>query len=283
MAQRIAYYLVRTPQPEIEILAEAILSMKLQIVFCGVCQNIADNDPCGICSDPAREREVICVVQDPMDVYALEKTGVFRGRYHVLHMSTSLAADLVRAAKVSGVRVTAEVTPQHLILTEEDVERLGTSGKMNPPLRTAADVEALRAGLFEGTIDAVATDHAAHSPASKDVGLADAPPGVLGVETMASVVWTEFVDTGLMSLERFVTLLSLTPAQIAGLGSQGQPIQVGGPANIAVVAPTMQWTADHGSLKSKSENNPWVGGPLVGRVRHTICRGQLVVADGNLT
>ena len=224
-----------------------------------------------------REAEAVIVERD----LALAKAT--KGRYHVLHMSTSLAADLVRAAKVSGVRVTAEVTPQHLILTEEDVERLGTSGKMNPPLRTAADVEALRAGLFDGTIDAVATDHAPHSPASKDVGLADAPPGMLGVETMASVVWTEFVDTGLMSLERFVTLLSLTPAQIAGLGSQGQPIEVGGPANIAVFDPTMQWTADHGSLQSKSDNNPWVGAPLVGRVRHTICRGQLVVADGTLT
>jgi dihydroorotase len=153
---------------------------------------------------------------------------------------------------------------------------------MNPPLRTAGDIEALRAGIFDGTIDAVATDHAPHSPASKDVSLADAPPGMLGVETMASVIWTEFVDSGLMSVERFVTLLSHSPAQIAAMESQGQPIRVGGPANIAVFDPKMQWTADHGSLQSKSDNNPWIGKQLVGRVRHTICRGQLVVADGVL-
>ncbi|MEC7828126.1 MAG: dihydroorotase [Actinomycetota bacterium] len=223
-----------------------------------------------------REAEAVIVERD------LHLAEVTKGRYHVLHISTSLAADLVRSAKSSGVRVTAEVTPQHLILTEDDVERLGTSGKMNPPLRTSSDVEALRTGIFDGTIDAVATDHAPHSPASKDVGLADAPPGMLGVETMASVIWTEFVDSGLMSVERFVTLLSYQPAQIANIESQGQPIQVGGPANIAVFDPKIQWTADHGSLQSKSYNNPWVGKQLVGRVRHTICNGKLVVADGAL-
>ena len=223
-----------------------------------------------------REAEAVIVERD------LRLAEATKGRYHVLHISTSLAADLVRSAKSSGVRVTAEVTPQHLILTEDDVERLGTSGKMNPPLRTAGDIEALRAGIFDGTIDAVATDHAPHSPASKDVSLADAPPGMLGVETMASVIWTEFVDSGLMSVERFVTLLSHSPAQIAAMESQGQPIRVGGPANIAVFDPKMQWTADHGSLQSKSDNNPWIGKQLVGRVRHTICRGQLVVADGVL-
>jgi dihydroorotase len=224
-----------------------------------------------------REAEAVIVERD---LRLAKATG---GRYHVLHISTSLATDLVRTAKRSGVRVTAEVTPQHLILTEEDVERLGTSGKMNPPLRTGDDVEALRTGIFDGTIDAVATDHAPHSPASKDVGLLDAPPGMLGVETMASVIWTDFVHTGLMSIERFIGLLSQIPAQIAGLGSQGRELRVGAPANIAVFDPNISWAADHGSLQSKSTNNPWVGKNLTGRVRHTICRGTLVVADGVLT
>lgn len=220
-----------------------------------------------------REAEAVIVERD------LELTAQTGGRYHVLHMSTSLANDLVRDAKARGIRVSAEVTPQHLVLTEEDVERLGTSGKMNPPLRTDVDVSALRSGIFDGTIDAVATDHAPHSPASKAVSLSSAPPGMLGVETAASVIWTEFVHTGLMTVERFVELLSTAPARIAGLGSHGRRLTVGAPANIAVFDPNDIWTPGPGSLQSKSANNPWVSTELVGRVRHTVCRGDLVVAD----
>ena len=225
-----------------------------------------------------RPREAEAVIVD-RDIQLAAETN---GRYHVLHMSTSLAADLVREAKASGIRVTAEVTPQHLILTEEDVERLGTSGKMNPPLRTDTDVEALRACIFDGTVDAIATDHAPHSRESKNVSLSAAPPGMLGVETMASVIWTEFVAAGLMTLDRFVALLSTQPANVAGLVSQGQQLEVGKTANIAVFDPQDEWTPDQSSLQSKSANNPWIGKTLVGRVRHTICRGKLVVADQTL-
>ena len=223
-----------------------------------------------------REAEAVIVERD------LRLAAATNGRYHVLHMSTSLATELVRLAKSSGVKVTSEVTPQHLILTEEDVERLGTSGKMNPPLRTTPDVEALRVGLFDGTIDAIATDHAPHSPESKDVSLSAAPPGMLGVETVASVIWTEFVETGLMTLDRFVALLSTEPARIAGLTSQGQHLKTGAVANIAIFDPQDRWVPERGSLQSKSANNPWQGKDLIGRVRHTICRGKLVVADSVL-
>ena len=223
-----------------------------------------------------REAEAVIVERD------LQLAAATNGRYHVLHMSTSLATDLVRAAKAQGVRVTAEVTPQHLILTEEDVERLGTSGKMNPPLRTDFDLDALRAAIFDGTIDAVATDHAPHSPASKAVSLSNAPPGMLGVETVASVIWTEFVDSGLMTVEQFVQLLSMGPARIAGLASQGQTLTIGAPANLAIFDPQDSWMPSDGSLQSKSANNPWAAKNLIGRVRHTICKGKLVVANRTL-
>ena len=223
------------------------------------------------------EAEAVIVERD---IELARQTG---GRYHVLHMSTSSGTQLVRDAKSAGVRVTAEVTPQHLILTEDDVERLGTSGKMNPPLRTASDVASLRTGIFDGTIDAIATDHAPHSPASKAVPLSVAPPGMLGVETMASVIWNEFVAPGLMTPQRFVTLISSGPATIAGLKSHGRTIEVGEPANIAVFDPHRRWVIDPNHLQSKSENTPWPDKEVTGRVRHTICMGELVVHAEVLT
>lgn len=223
------------------------------------------------------EAEVVIVDRD---IELARQTG---GRYHVLHMSTSSATQLVRDAKSAGVQVTAEVTPQHLILTEDDVERLGTSGKMNPPLRTASDVAGLRAGVFDGTIDAIATDHAPHSPASKAMPLAVAPPGMLGVETMASVIWSELVAPGLMTPQRFIALLSSAPATIAGLEDHGRIIDVGEPANIAVFDPHRRWVINPNHLQSKSENTPWPDKEVTGRVRHTICMGDLVVHAESLT
>ena len=222
------------------------------------------------------EAEVVIVERD---IALARQTG---GRYHVLHMSTAAASDLVRDAKAEGLRVTAEVTPQHLILTEEDVERLGTSGKMNPPLRTMIDVEGLRTALLDGTIDAVATDHAPHSPQSKSVGLPEAPPGMLGVETMASIVWDEFVARGLMTPQRFVNLLSVAPASIAGITAHGGPFTIGEAANIAVFDPGERWVIEPERLQSKSLNTPWPQKEVQGRVRHTICNGALVVHDATL-
>lgn len=228
---------------------------------------------------PGRPREAEAVIVE-RDIALAAKTG---GRYHVLHMSTSLATEQVRRAKHSGLRVTAEVTPQHLILTEDDVERLGAAGKMNPPLRLAEDVAALRTALLDGTIDAVATDHAPHHPDLKEMGLADAPPGMLGVETMASVVWDTFVNGGLMTRQHFVAVTSSQPARIASIGEHGQPLTPGNPANIAVFDPAKTWSIDGSALQSKSMNTPWQGQRFTGQVRHTICRGQLVVHEGVLT
>jgi len=227
---------------------------------------------------PGRPREAEAVIVE-RDIALAAKTG---GRYHVLHMSTSLATEQVRRAKQAGCRVTAEVTPQHLILTEEDVERLGSAGIMNPPLRLATDVSALRAALLDGTVDAVATDHAPHHPRLKEVGLAEAPPGMLGVETMASVIWDTFVNGGSMSRQQFVAVTSSQPARIADIHEHGQPLTPGNPANIAVFDPKKAWAIDGSSLQSKSTNTPWQGQQFIGKVRHTICRGLLVVQDGLL-
>lgn len=224
-----------------------------------------------------REAEEIIVARD---IALARLTG---GRYHVLHMSTLLALAHVRVAKAEGLRVTAEVTPQHLVLTENDVERLGTSGKMNPPLRLTEDVAALREAIIDGGIDAVATDHAPHHPDLKAKPLADAPPGMLGVETMASVVWTELVGSGAMTPERFVQALSVRPAEIAGISDHGRPVAAGEPANLVIFDPAAQWTVDGTTLHSKSTNTPWQGRTLTGRIRYTVLGGDVVVSDAELT
>ena len=215
-----------------------------------------------------REAEEVIVARD---VALARLTG---GRYHVLHLSTSLALEHVRRAKRDGTRVTCEVTPQHLVLTDADVERLGTNGKMNPPLRTALDVAALRHGLVDGVVDAVATDHAPHPPAAKARDLSTAPPGMLGVETAVSVVWTHLVARGLMSPARMVTAMSAAPARIAGLsGSHGLPVAAGNPANLCVPDPTETWRVEPATMASKSLNSPFAGDTLTGRVRMTMRRG----------
>ena len=219
----------------------------------------------------------VSVVQ--RDIALARRTG---GRYHVLHMSTSGAMAHVAIAKRTGVAVTAEVTPQHLVLTEDDVERLGTTGKMNPPLRLRSDVEALRHGICDGTVDAVATDHAPHHPSLKNQPLADAAPGMIGVETMASVVWTELVATKKMTPARFVEALSTAPAQIAGITDHGHPIAPGSPAHVTVFDPTATWTVRAEALQSRSLNSPWEGRTLTGRVRHTVLSGRPVVVNNDL-
>jgi dihydroorotase len=207
------------------------------------------------------------------------------GRYHVLHLSTAGAADLVRAAKAEGVRVTAECTPQHLTLTDALCASFDPVFKMNPPLRTAGDVEALRAALADGTIDAIATDHAPHAPETKDVPFEEAPPGMLGVETAFSVAHTALVEPGLLSLQQVLAALSWQPARIAGLdrAGHGGPVAAGHRANLCVFDPNDRWVLDSTRLASKSRNSPFEGWKLTGRVRHTVLRGEPVVRDGEAT
>jgi dihydroorotase len=208
------------------------------------------------------------------DIELVRLTGV---GMHFLHLSTAKSVELVRQAKVDGLPVTAEVTPHHLSLTDEALLGFDATYKVNPPLRTKVDIDALKAGLADGTIDAIATDHAPHLPEDKEQPLDQAPPGMLGLETALGVALAN-LD---MPLADVVAALSWKPARIAGVDDRhGRPIVVGEPANIAVFDPDVAWQVTPGALASKARNTPYVGRDLRGRVRHTIFAGTAVVVDG---
>jgi dihydroorotase len=210
------------------------------------------------------------------DVALARLTG---GRLHVLHASCRRTAELVAAAKAEGLDVTMEVTPQHLTLTEAACRSGDATFKVNPPLRTAEDVEAMRRALAAGVVDAIATDHAPHAPAAKARPFADAPPGMLGLETALAVVLTELVEPGHLALQDALAALSWRPARRLSLAGQGRPVVPGEPANLAVVDPRRAWTVDAAALASRSRNTPFAGWPLHGRVRHTVRAGEPVVVD----
>lgn len=209
------------------------------------------------------------------DLALAKMTGV---RFHALHVSTAGSVELIRRAKSEGMRVSAEVTPHHLTFTDAELAAYDPNFKVNPPLRTAADVEAVRAGLADGTIDAIATDHAPHSAEEKEAEFEIAPPGMIGLETALAVVITELVDGGVLSLTEAITRMSTHPARI--LGIQGGSITPGAPANLVVFDPTAEWKVDPALMASRSRNTPWAGRTLKGRVLHTIFQGRLVVRDG---
>jgi len=203
------------------------------------------------------------------DIYLAELTG---GHLHVQHVSTHEAVDLIAAARERGVHVTSEVTPHHLALTEEAVRGYRTDAKMNPPLRTEVDRDALRRGLAEGIIDVVATDHAPHHYQGKEREFDDAPFGVVGLETALGVCLMELVQTGLLSLAALVDRLSCGPARIMGL--EGGTLRRGAPADIVVFDAEEHWTVDPEQFRSRSRNTPFTGRELVGRVRRTIVAGE---------
>jgi dihydroorotase len=217
-----------------------------------------------------------------------------RGRVHFLHLSTAGSVALVAQAKAEGLAVTAEVAPHHLALTDGELAGYDAVFKVNPPLRTEADVAALRAGCAAGTVDAVATDHAPHPPESKEGPLDVAAPGMLGLETALAVTLealssygagvADATTDGAMTFGEVLALMSWRPARIAGLGvdlggDQGGPIAVDMPANICVIDPTERWEVDPDRLASRSRNTPWAGRMLTGKVRHTVYRGEPVVVD----
>ena len=196
---------------------------------------------------------------------------------HFLHLSSAGSLAMIRGAKASGLAVTAEVAPHHFTLTDAEVASYDPVFKVNPPLRSRADVAAVKAALADGVVDAIATDHAPHTQESKEVPFDQAPPGMLGLETALGLALTE-LD---LPLERVLALLSWQPAAIAGLaGEHGGPVAVGGPANLCVIDPAAKWVVDPAALASRSRNTPYAGRALVGRVRHTILRGEPVVIDG---
>ena len=196
---------------------------------------------------------------------------------HFLHLSTAKSVELVRAAKADGLPVTAEATPHHLSLTDELLRSYSAIYKVNPPLRTMDDVEAVRGGLADGTIDAIATDHAPHVAETKERPLDQAPPGMVGLETALGVA-VAHLD---MPLADIVATLSWKPAAIAGLEeTHGCDIAPGSPANLAIFDPEARWEVVPAMLASKSNNTPFVGVPLAGKVVHTILNGQFTVRDG---
>jgi len=193
---------------------------------------------------------------------------------HFLHLSTAGSVELVRRAKADGLPVTAEVTPHHLALTDDLLVGFDSVFKVNPPLRTSADIQALKDGVVDGTIDAIATDHAPHAAHTKDVPIDSAPPGMLGLETALGVVNTA-LD---ISVVRLVELLSWNPARIAGIQDRhGRPIAVGEVANISVWSSTDTWNVSRDEMASKSKNTPYHGMKIRGKVKYTVFNGELVV------
>jgi len=206
------------------------------------------------------------------DLILAEATGA---HLHVAHLSTARAVEMVRAGKRRGIRVTCEVAPHHFTLTDEAVIQYGTNAKMNPPLRSAQDLEGVRAGIADGTVDALATDHAPHAPELKTKPLGgDSPFGVVGLETALGLALTQLVHTGRISLAHLVVLMSTNPARIIS-----QPLgrlQIGGPADITVFDPNLEWTYRAAEGRSKSRNSPFDGWKLKGAATATIVGGKIV-------
>ena len=213
----------------------------------------------------------------------IELVRITGASVHILHLSTSGSVELVRRAKADGLPVTAEATPHHISLTDELLAGYSAIYKVNPPLRTMADVEAVRAGLDDGTIDAIATDHAPHAPETKEQPLDQAPPGMLGLETALGVSLASLLGTG-MTIGDVVAALSWKPAAIAGVADEhGRPIAPGEPANLTVFDPTRTWHVAPAALASKSKNTPYAGRELRGLVTHTILKGTPTVIEGRAT
>jgi dihydroorotase len=201
-------------------------------------------------------------------------------RLHVCHVSTAGSVELIRWAKSKGWQVTAEVTPHHLLLTDQLVSSYDPAYKVNPPLRSETDVFALREGLADGTIDAVATDHAPHPVEDKDCEWSAAAFGMLGLQTALPAVQEAMVETGLLDWTGIADRLSVRPARIGRLLGHGRPLEAGAPANIVLYDPAASWVVDPAALASKSRNTPFAGRRLPGSVVATFLRGRPTVLDG---
>jgi dihydroorotase len=227
----------------------------------------------GLAGWPAVAEEAIIA----RDILLAEHVG---SRLHICHLTTAGGVDLVRFAKSRGISVTAEVTPHHLLLTDDLVANYDSVFKVNPPLRTEKDVIALRNGLADGTIDIVGTDHAPHPTEDKDCEWQSAAFGMVGLETALSVVAKAMIDTKLMDWAGLVDRMSIAPAKIAGYARHGQAIKVGSAANLTVIDTTAKWIVDRNRLASKSKNTPFEGMELPAQVLHTFLNGKQVLNGG---
>jgi len=211
------------------------------------------------------------------DVLLAEHVG---SRLHICHLTTAGGVEIIRWAKARGIDVTAEVTPHHLLLTDESARSYDPIFKVNPPLRTEKDVMALRHGLADGTIDIVATDHAPHPGESKECEWQEAAFGMLGLEHALSIVAATMVETGLMDWARVENRMSVAPARIAGYGDHGRELAVGAPAHLTVINPKAPYRVDRDQLQSKSRNTPFHGMEFAARVVATFFHGQIVYQEG---
>ncbi len=210
------------------------------------------------------------------DALLAEFTG---GRFHVCHISTAAAVDIVRRAKARGVPITAEACPHHWALTDAAVEAsdYDTHTKMHPPLRTAADAQAIKDGLADGTIDVIATDHAPHAGFEKEVEFIEAPFGILGLETCWGLTGRDLLAPGVLTVEEAVHKLAVAPREILGL--EVPSLDEGAAANLTVFDATTEWTFEARHIRSKSHNTPFVGAPMVGRAWAVVNHGQFVEAE----
>jgi dihydroorotase len=227
----------------------------------------------GLRGVPAEAEELMAA----RDVALARLTGC---RLHLLHVSTAGTVEIVRRAKVDGVRITAEATPHHFSLTDAALSGYDPMAKVNPPLRTESDRTAVIEGLEDGTIDSIATDHAPHAPEEKDQELSYAPPGLVGLETALGLTITELVQPGRISITKAIELMSTNPARILGLEAQGS-ISGGSPANLVVFDPAASWAVEPERFHSLSRNTPFGGRELTGKVVHTFFNGKRTVADGS--
>jgi dihydroorotase len=202
-------------------------------------------------------------------------------RTHIAHVSTRGSVEIVRRAKEAGAPVTCETCPQYFSLTDEALRGYDTNAKINPPLRTADDVEAVKQGLADGTIDVIATDHAPHAIEEKETEFAVALNGMVGLETSVGLVMTELVKPGVLSLSDAFEKMTIAPAKI--LGIEAGALQVGRPADITVIDPEAEWTVDPAKFHSRSKNTPLAGRKLVGAPVITIVSGRIIARDGEIT
>jgi dihydroorotase len=229
----------------------------------------------GLAGRPA-EAEEIAVARD---VAIARMTG---GRLHICHLSAARSVELIRGAKAEGVRVSAEVTPHHLVFTDDDLVTYDTNLKVHPPIRSVEDRDALREGVADGTIDAIATDHAPHAVEEKEAEFDLSPPGTIGLETALAAVLTYLVRPGVLPLTRALEAMASAPARILGATGHGGPIEPGRAANLMVFDPDETWTVE-APFASKARNSAFLGRTLTGRVRMTLLRGELTVADAKAT
>jgi dihydroorotase len=217
-----------------------------------------------------------CEEEEPMVKRDVKLAAETNARIHIAHVSTADAVDTIRKAKAAGVRVTAETCPHYFSLTEAAAEK-NTNAKMSPPLRKEKDVEAIIEGLCDGTIDIIATDHAPHSAKEKALPFNEAPNGIIGLETSLALSLTFLYHTGKMSIEDIIRLMSVNPAKFLTLNTG--VLEENSIADIVIFDPDEEWTVDPSKFRSKSQNSPFCGMKLRGKVKYTISRGKLIFAD----